>query len=45
MLANLAHQYKIQQLIHVSALGIDKALDSKYASSKLSGEKNVLKSF
>ena len=45
MLANLAHQYKIQQLIHISALGIDKALDSKYASSKLSGEKNILKGF
>ena len=45
MLANLAHQYKIRQLIHVSALGIDKAFDSKYASSKLNGEKNVLKSF
>ena len=45
MLARLAHQNKIQQLIHVSALGIEKALDSDYAISKLNGEKNVLKSF
>ena len=45
MLARLAHQSKIKQLIHVSALGIEKALDSEYAISKLNGEKNVLKSF
>ena len=43
--ARLAHQNKIQQLVHVSALGIEKALDSDYAISKLNGEKNVLKSF
>ena len=45
MLARLAHQNKIQQLVHVSALGIEKALDSDYAISKLNGEKNVLKNF
>ena len=45
MLAKLAHQNKIKQLIHISALGIEKALDSEYAISKLNGEKNVLKSF
>ena len=45
MLSKLAHQSKIQQLIHVSALGIEKALDSEYAISKLNGEKSVLKSF
>ena len=45
MLGRLAHQNKIQQLIHVSALGIEKALDSEYAISKLNGEKNLLKSF
>ena len=45
MLARLAHQNKIQQLVHVSALGIEKALDSDYAISKLNGEKNVLKRF
>ena len=45
MLAKLAHQNKIKQLVHVSALGIDKALDSEYAISKLNGEKKVFKSF
>ena len=45
MLAKLCHYYKIQQLIHVSALGIDRATDSQYAISKLNGEKNVLKYF
>ena len=45
MLARLAHQNKIKQLIHVSALGIEKAPDSLYAISKLNGEKNVLKCF
>jgi NADH dehydrogenase len=45
MLAKLAHQNKIQQLIHVSALGVDRALDSKYAISKLNGEKNVFRCF
>ena len=32
-------------MIHVSALGVEKARDSKYAISKLNGEKNVLKCF
>ena len=45
MLAKLAQEYKIQQLIHVSALGIDKAVDSEYAISKLKGERNVSKFF
>ena len=45
MLSKLAHQNKIKQLIHVSALGIDKAIDSEYAISKLNGEKNVLRCF
>ena len=45
MLAKLSHQHKIKQLIHLSALGVDKALDSQYAISKLDGEKNILKNF
>ena len=45
MIAKLCHQNKVQQFIHVSALGIDKAKDSLYATSKLNGEKNVLKYF
>ena len=45
MLSRLAHENKIEQFIHVSALAIDKALDSQYAISKLSGERNVFKYF
>ena len=45
ILAKLCHQNKINQFIHVSALGIDKAVDSKYAISKLTGEKNVFRHF
>ena len=45
MLAKLARQNKIRQLIHVSALGIEKASDSEYAISKLNGEKNISKFF
>tara|TARA_B100000963_G_scaffold360490_1_gene391559 strand:+ start:16 stop:978 length:963 start_codon:yes stop_codon:yes gene_type:complete len=45
MLAKLAHDNKIDQFVHVSALAIEKALDSKYAISKLNGERNILKYF
>ena len=37
--------YELKQFIHVSALGIEKAIDSKYASSKLEGEKNIINNF
>ena len=40
-----AKEKKIEQFIHVSALGIENALDSEYAKSKLDGEKNVRKNF
>ena len=36
---------KIDQFIHVSALGVEKASDSIYAKSKLEGEINVRKNF
>ena len=45
LLAKLCREYKIKQFIHLSALGINEALDSKYAQSKLEGEKNILKIF
>jgi len=45
MLAQLAHQNRIQQFVHVSALGIEKATDSNYAISKLNGERNAFKFF
>ena len=41
----MCKEYKIKQFIHVSALGINEALDSKYAQSKLNGEQNILKVF
>ena len=45
LLAKLCREYKIKQFIHLSALGINEALDSKYAQSKLEGEKKILKIF
>ena len=38
-------EYKLKQFIHISALGIEKATDSKYAASKLEGEKNIINNF
>ena len=45
LLSKLCKQYEIERLIHLSALGINDALDSKYAKSKLEGEQNILKNF
>jgi len=45
LLAKLAKEYKLKNFIHVSALAVDQAKDSKYASSKLEGEKNILNNF
>jgi len=45
MLAKLCKKYKIQQFIHLSALGINQAVDSKYAKSKLEGEADINKHF
>tara|TARA_A100001011_G_C14118565_1_gene760201 strand:+ start:15 stop:977 length:963 start_codon:yes stop_codon:yes gene_type:complete len=45
LLSNLAKKNSIKQFIHISALGIEKALDSKYAISKLDGEKRVIQNF
>ena len=45
MLSTLAKKYKIDKFIHLSALGIEKATDSNYASSKLNGEKKILNNF
>ena len=38
-------KYNLKKLIHISALGIEKPLDSKYASSKRQGEKNIIQNF
>ena len=45
ILSKKCEEYKLKQFIHVSALGIEKAIDSKYASSKLEGEKNIINNF
>jgi uncharacterized protein YbjT (DUF2867 family) len=45
ILAKLCKEYKIQQFIHLSALGINDAIDSEYAKSKLEGEVNIQKNF
>jgi uncharacterized protein YbjT (DUF2867 family) len=45
ILAKLCKEYKVQQFIHLSALGINSAIDSDYAKSKLDGEVNIQKNF
>jgi NADH dehydrogenase len=45
ILAKLCKEYNVKNFIHISALGINDALDSKYAQSKLEGEKNILNQF
>ena len=45
LLAKLCKEYNLKHFIHLSALGINEALDSNYARSKLDGETNVLKNF
>ena len=45
LLSKKCEEFKLKQFIHISALGVDKAKDSKYAESKLAGEKNILENF
>jgi len=45
LLSNICKEYNIKQLIHLSALGIDKAVDSLYAKSKLNGETFIKQNF
>ena len=45
LLAKLSKEYNLKHFIHLSALGINEALDSDYAQSKLHGENEVLKNF
>ena len=45
ILAKLCKEYKVKQFIHLSALGINNAIDSEYAKSKLEGELNIQKNF
>ena len=45
ILAKLSKEYKLKHFIHLSALGINDAVDSEYAKSKLNGENEILKNF
>ena len=45
LLSKLAKENKLKNFIHLSALGINNAVDSDYAKSKLDGEKNILDNF
>ncbi len=45
ILAKLCKEYEVKQFIHLSALGINSAIDSEYAKSKLEGEANIQKNF
>ncbi|MDA9629771.1 complex I NDUFA9 subunit family protein [Candidatus Pelagibacter sp.] len=45
LLAKLCKEYNLKHFIHLSALGINEAIDSEYAKSKLLGESSVLKNF
>ena len=45
LLAKLCKKYELEKFIHLSALGINDAVDSAYAKSKLNGEKEILNNF
>ena len=45
LISQKAQQHNIDKFIHLSALGIDKAIDSNYAKSKMEGEKRIIKNF
>ena len=45
LLSKLSKEYNLKHFIHLSALGINDAIDSDYAKSKLEGENEILKNF
>jgi len=45
LLSELSKKNKLKQFIHISALGIESATDSSYATSKMEGENEVKKNF
>ena len=45
LLSKLCKEYDLKNFIHLSALGINEAVDSNYAKTKLAGEKNILSFF
>ena len=45
LIAKLCRKYDVEHFIHISALGVNEAIDSNYAISKVEGEKNILNNF
>ncbi len=45
LISKICKEYNVQQFIQLSALGIEDAVDSNYAKSKLEGEKNIKENF
>ena len=45
LLSNLCNEFRIKNLIHISALGVKEKHTSKYMQSKLQGEKNIQETF
>ena len=45
LISKICKEFNVQQFIQLSALGIEDAVDSNYAKSKLEGEKNIKENF
>ena len=45
LVSKICKKHKLEQFIHLSALGIEQAKDSKYAKSKIEGEKRIIDNF
>jgi nucleoside-diphosphate-sugar epimerase len=45
LLAKLCKEYNLKHFVHLSALGVNEAIDSSYALSKLECEKKILRNF
>ena len=45
LIAKLCKKYQLERFVHISALGVNEAIDSNYAISKLEGEKKILDNF
>tara|TARA_Y100001970_G_scaffold198375_1_gene241370 strand:- start:23428 stop:24381 length:954 start_codon:yes stop_codon:yes gene_type:complete len=45
IVSKICEENNLNQLIHISALGIEDAHDSSYAKSKMEGEKEIIKNF
>ena len=45
IISSLCNKHKVRKLIHLSALGVENAIESKYARSKLNGENLVRQNF